>query len=57
VTASASVQHELSRSLKFQIGYDRLEESYSGIAVLAKLPNSDRVYGSITWQFTRPLGR
>jgi hypothetical protein len=57
VTGSASVQHELSRSLKFQIGYDRLEESYSGIAVLAKLPNSDRVYGSITWQFTRPLGR
>ena len=33
VSASASVEHALSRNLKFQIGYDRLEESYAGIAV------------------------
>jgi hypothetical protein len=57
ITASASMQHELSRSLKFQIGYDRMEESYADIGALAKLPNSNREYGSITWQYTRPIGR
>jgi hypothetical protein len=51
------VQHELSRSLKFQIGYDRMDESYTGIGALARLPDSNREYGSITWQYTRPIGR
>jgi hypothetical protein len=57
ITASASVQHQLSRSLKFLIGYDRMEESYSDIGALAKLPNSDREYGQISWQWARPIGR
>jgi hypothetical protein len=57
VTATASVQHQLSKSLKFLIGYDRMQESYSGIGALAKLPNSDREYGQISWQWVRPIGR
>jgi hypothetical protein len=51
------VQHQLSKSLKFLIGYDRMQESYSGIGALAKLPNSDREYGQISWQWVRPIGR
>ena len=47
----------LSRSLKFQVGYDWMDQSYSGIGALGRLPNSNREYGSITYQRTRPLGR
>jgi hypothetical protein len=57
IAASASAEHLLSRSIKFQVGYDWMDESYSGIGALGKLPNSNREYGSITYQRTRPLGR
>jgi hypothetical protein len=57
ISGSVQVQHSLTRNLKFQVGYERMDQNYAGIAALAKLPNSDREYGSITWLFTRPLGR
>jgi hypothetical protein len=40
-----------------EIGYARLHQSYSGVAVISSNPDSDREYVSITYQFTRPLGR
>jgi hypothetical protein len=55
--ASAVAEHALSRNLKFQFGYDWMDESYAGIGALARLPNSNREYGSISYQLTRPLGR
>lgn len=56
-TISFSAEHALTRSLKATIGYDRMEESYTGVGALSKFPNSNREYGSITYQFNRPLGR
>lgn len=56
-TLSFSVEHALSRNLKATIGYDRMQESYTGVGALSKFPNSNREYGSITYQFNRPLGR
>ena len=56
-SGSAQIQHSLTRNLKFVVGYERMDQNYAGIEALAKLPNSDRVYGSVSWQFTRPLGR
>jgi hypothetical protein len=55
--ASVVAEHALSRNMKFKVGYDWMDESYLGIGALAKLPNSNREYGSITYQFSRPLGR
>jgi hypothetical protein len=40
-----------------QLGYTRLHQDYSGIAVLAATPNTNREYISISYQFFRPLGR
>jgi hypothetical protein len=57
VTGTASVMHSITRDLKFQIGYDRMEMRYDGIGALTKLPNSDREFGSLIWQFNRPMGR
>ena len=56
-TISVSAEHMVTRNLKALFGYDRMSESYSGVGALSKFPNSNREYGSITWQFTRPIGR
>ena len=42
---------------ELNIGYDRMHESYAGIATIASAPNSDRVYAAVSYRFTRPLGR
>jgi hypothetical protein len=57
MTIGVSAEHRLTRSLTCTAGYDRMQESYSGVGALSQFPNSNREYGSITWQFSRPLGR
>jgi hypothetical protein len=57
VSGTVSAQHPISEHLTAELGYARLHQSYSGIAVISEDPDSDREYISISYQFTRPLGR
>jgi hypothetical protein len=54
---AVTIQHKIGQHLKAEIGYAHLHQVYSGVAVIAAAPDSDRVYASVTYQFTRPLGR
>lgn len=47
----------LGKSARFEVGYNRVQESYPGISAITDNPNSDRVYGSVSYQFSRPVGR
>jgi hypothetical protein len=40
-----------------EVGYQRLHQSYGGIAAITSDPDADREFASISYQFTRPLGR
>lgn len=51
------LQYSLSAHLDAEVGYGRLHQSYSGIAVVSNAPDSNREYVSISYQFTRSLGR
>lgn len=57
VSGTVSVQHSMSEHLKAELGYARLNQSYSGITVISNSPDSNREFISVTYQFTRPLGR
>jgi len=57
ISGTALVQHAMGEHFNAEIGYARLHQSYSGVAVISSNPDSDREYVSITYQFTRPLGR
>ena len=57
VSGRASIQHPISQHLDVSFGYQRLQQSYSGIAAIASSPDSDREFVSVAYQFTRPLGR
>jgi hypothetical protein len=57
VSGSASLQQAIGQNLTVQLGYTRLHEDYSGVALLAGTPNTNREFASISYQFSRPLGR
>ena len=57
VSGTASLQQALTQQVMLQFGYTRLHEDYSGVAVLAATPNTNREFVSISYQFSRPLGR
>jgi hypothetical protein len=57
VSGTASVQYLMSEHLSAELGYSRLHQSYSGIAVISAAPDSNRGFVSISYRLTRPLGR
>jgi hypothetical protein len=57
ISATASVQRQLLQHINLELGYTRLHQNYSGVAVLAATPNTNREFVSISYQFSRPLGR
>ncbi len=57
VSGTASVQYIMSEHLSLELGYSRLHQNYSGIAVISASPNSNREFVSLSYRVTRPLGR
>ena len=57
VSGSVSLQHPIGEHFNAEAGYTRLHQSFNGIAVVATAPDTNREFISITYQFSRPLGR
>jgi hypothetical protein len=57
ISGTATLEHPLSEHLRASLSYQRLHQSYGGIAAIIGNPDSDRESISISYQFTRPLGR
>lgn len=57
ISGSASISYSLRPNMAAQIGYQRLQVDYNRIRSLAANPDSDRLSVSISYHFTRPLGR
>ena len=57
LSGAVSFDHPLSERFTSSFGYQRLDEHYSSIAAISSDPNSDRVFISISYQLTKPLGR
>lgn len=57
ISGAATMGYAINRQLTMNFEYDRVHQSYSGIAAISSNPNSDRETISLAWQFTRPLGR
>ena len=56
-SGTASLQQQLGPHINLQLGYTRLHQVYSDVAVLAANPDTNREFVSISYQFSRPLGR
>ena len=57
VSGTVSAHHPISERFSAEVGYSRIHQSYSRIAAVSENPDGDHAYISISYQFTRPLGR
>lgn len=57
IFGTVSVQKQLGEHIGLEAGYTRLHQSYSAIPLFANNPDTNREYISISYQFSRPLGR
>jgi len=57
VSGTVSMQHQISERFNAELGYTRLHQSFNGVTAISSNPDMNREYISISYQFTRPLGR
>jgi hypothetical protein len=57
ISGNASVRRQVGEHFNLQAQYTRLHQSYSEIAALSSVPNRNFASVSISYQFSRPLGR
>jgi len=57
VSGTASLQQMVGEHWSVQLGYSRIHQDYSGVTVLALTPDTNREFVSVSYQFSRPLGR
>lgn len=57
ISGMASVEHRLSDALSFTVQYQRLHQNYQGISTITANPDSNYEFGSLTYHFSKGLGR
>jgi hypothetical protein len=57
ISAAASVQKQFGQHIGVQLGYTRLHQDYNDVPVISATPNTNRESISISYQFSRALGR
>lgn len=57
VSGAVSMQHAISGHFNLEFGYAHIHQSYNNIAVISNAPDANHEFLSISYQFTRPLGR
>ena len=57
ISGTGSLSRQFGEHLSVQLGYTRLHQDYSNVAVLAGVPTTNREFLSVSYTFSRPLGR
>lgn len=57
VSGTASLHQQFGEHIGIEVGYTRLHQSYSNVPVLSLAPNTNREFVSVSYHFSRPLGR
>ncbi|HYM74956.1 MAG TPA: hypothetical protein VE377_03170 [Candidatus Dormibacteraeota bacterium] len=57
INGTASLEQQIGQHLGVQLGYTRIHQNYSNVAVLSATPDTNRGFVSISYQFSRALGR
>jgi hypothetical protein len=56
ISGTASLQRTFGEHLNVQLGYSRVHQTYN-VAVISTTPDTNREFVSLSYQFSRPLGR
>lgn len=57
ISGKGLVQRTFGEHFNVELGYERLHQSFGGIALLSASPDTNRGYATLNYQFARPIGR
>jgi hypothetical protein len=57
LAGTATVQRAFGQHMNLSLGYTRLHQDYADVPLVSTNPDTNREFVSISYQFTRPLGR
>ncbi len=57
ISGTASLQQQIGQQVNLQLGYTRLHQVYSNVGVLSATPDTNREFVSLSYQFSKPIGR
>jgi hypothetical protein len=57
VSGNASLQRQIGRNLNAGLQYTRVHQTYNDVPAISVVPDHNRIAGTISYQFSRPLGR
>jgi hypothetical protein len=57
LSGTVSLSKQFGEHIGFQLGYTRLHQDYGSVPALASTPDTNREFVSVSYQFSRPLGR
>jgi hypothetical protein len=57
ITGNASLQRQIGQHFSIGLGYMRVHQTYTGIEAISGAPDTNREWVSISYIFSRPLGR
>ena len=57
IAGTVSIHRQMGSSLGLDLGYTRLHQTYANLSTLSVVPNTNRVWLSLSYQFIRPIGR
>lgn len=57
IQGTVSLQQQVGQNLALGLGYTRMRQDYSDVPALGANPNTNREFVSLSYQFSRPLGR
>jgi hypothetical protein len=57
LSATPILEQQFRQHVTVQLGYTRLHQDYSNVPVLSQTPDTNREFISVSYQFSRPLGR
>ncbi len=57
ISGTASLQQMIGQHIGIQLGYTRVHQNYSNVQVISATPDTNREFISISYQFSKALGR
>jgi hypothetical protein len=57
IAGTVSLGRQIANNFNLELAYTRLHQSYANLSTLSAVPNTNRVWLSLSYQLTRPIGR
>jgi hypothetical protein len=57
IAGTVSLDRQIGQSVDLKVAYTRLHQSYPNLSILSAVPNTNRAWLSLSYQFTKQIGK